>query len=254
MIDMIKEASLEELVQGYSADGGVYQCLQCGKRYEEGQVYPREGHFYLAKRAIQIHVAKDHPPFYELLMNFDKKEVGLTDKQKEVMKDFADGMTDKQIAGKQGIAHSTVRHQRFVFKERAQQAKLYLAIYQMVEQATRERKDDTFLDIHKGAKMVDDRYMITKKEEDKVKKSFLISESPLRMKAIPKGEKRKLVLLRLIAKEFEAGRRYKEKELNQILWGIYEDFVTLRRYLIEYGFMDRTKDCSEYWVRDGANQ
>jgi hypothetical protein len=71
------------------------------------------------------------------------------------------------------------------------------------------------------------------------------------MKAIPKGEKRKLILLRLIVKEFEAEKRYTEKELNQILWSVYEDFVTLRRYLIEYGFMDRTKDCREYWVREG---
>lgn len=250
----IKEASLDQLMDGYVEEAESFVCLQCQQRFMKGEIYPRDGRFFTAKRAMEVHVAKDHPPFYEALMTFDKKEVGMTDKQKEVMKDFANGMTDKQIAGKQGIAHSTVRHQRFVFKERAQQAKLYLAIYQMVERATQERKDDTFLDIHKGAKMVDDRYMITKKEEDKVKKSFLISESPLRMKAIPKGEKRKLVLLRLIAKEFEAGKRYKEKELNQILWGIYEDFVTLRRYLIEYGFMDRTKDCGEYWVRDGANQ
>lgn len=253
-MEKIKNASLQELMQGYVSHEGGYECLQCGMRFEDGEVYPREGHFYVAKRAMEVHVAKDHPPFYEALMSFDKKEVGLTDKQKEVMKDFANGMSDKQIAGKQGIAHSTVRHQRFVFKERAQQAKLYLAIYQMVEQATQERKEDAFLDIHKGAKMVDDRYLITKKEEDKVKKNFLISESPLRMKAIPKGEKRKLVLLRLIAKEFEAGKRYKEKELNQVLWGIYEDFVTLRRYLIEYGFMDRTKDCSEYWIREGVGQ
>jgi len=253
-MEKIKNASLQELVQGYVSHEGGYECLQCGMRFEDGEVYPRDGHFYMAKRAMEVHVAKDHPPFYEALMSFDKKEVGLTDKQKEVMKDFANGMSDKQIAGKQGIAHSTVRHQRFVFKERAQQAKLYLAIYQMVEQATQERKEDDFLDIHKGAKMVDDRYLITKKEEDKVKKTFLISESPLRMKAFPKGEKRKLVLLRLIAKEFEAGKRYKEKELNQVLWGIYEDYVTLRRYLIEYGFMDRTKDCSEYWIREGVGQ
>ncbi|HDR8220879.1 TPA: DUF2087 domain-containing protein, partial [Bacillus cereus] len=26
-------------------------------------------------------------------------------------------------------------------------------------------------------------------------------------------------------------------------------FVTLRRYLIEYGFLDRTDDGSQYWVK-----
>ncbi|MBJ6950597.1 DUF2087 domain-containing protein, partial [Vibrio cholerae] len=29
----------------------------------------------------------------------------------------------------------------------------------------------------------------------------------------------------------------------------YPDFVTLRRYLIEYGFLDRTDDGSQYWVK-----
>lgn len=251
MNERVRHATLEELIHGYQEDETGFVCLQCEKRFNKGEVYPHEGRYLLAEAAILAHIQLDHPPFYETLMQLDKKDVGLTDKQKEVLGDFAKGFSDKQIAGKQGIAHSTVRHQRFVFKERAQQAKMYLAIYQLVEQATQGRKQDEFLEIHEGAKMVDDRYIITKKEEDKVKKNFLISEVPLRMKAIPKGEKRKLVLLRLIAKEFDAEKRYTEKELNQILWAVYEDFVTLRRYLIEYGFMDRTTDCREYWVREG---
>lgn len=247
----IKEASLDQLLKGYAEEEECFMCLQCQRRFMKGEVYPKGERYLMAETAVVEHVHADHPPLYETLLDLDKKETGLTDKQKEVLRDFAAGLTDKQIAGKQGIAHSTVRHQRFVFKERAQQAKLYMAIYQLVDQSTQRRKEDEFLEIHEGAKMVDDRYIITKKEEDKVKKNFLISEVPLRMKAIPKGEKRKLVLLRLIAKEFDAEKRYTEKELNQILWGVYEDFVTLRRYLIEYGFMDRTKDCREYWVREG---
>ncbi len=251
MNERIRHATLDELTLGYQEDETGLVCLQCEKRFNKGEVYPHEDRYLLAEAAILAHIRLDHPPFYETLMQLEKKDVGLTDKQKEVLQDFATGLTDKQIASKQGIAHSTVRHQRFVFKERAQQAKMYLAIYQLVEQATQGRKQDEFLEIHEGAKMVDDRYIITKKEEDKVKNNFLLSEVPLRMKAIPKGEKRKLVLLRLIAKEFNADKRYNEKEVNQILWGVYEDFATLRRYLIEYGFMDRTTDCREYWVREG---
>jgi hypothetical protein len=247
----IKAANLEQLLKGYVEEEDRFICLQCEQRFMKGEVYPQGERYLMAETATREHVLSEHPPLYETLMNLGKKEVGLTDKQKEVLMDFAAGLTDKQIAGKQGIAQSTVRHQRFVFKERAQQAKLYLAIYQLVDEATQGRKQDEFLDIHEGAKMVDDRYIITKKEEDKVKNNFLLSEVPLRLKAIPKGEKRKLVLLRLIVKEFEMEKHYTEKELNQILWSVYEDFVTLRRYLIEYGFMDRTRDCREYWVREG---
>ncbi|WP_236719720.1 DUF2087 domain-containing protein [Neobacillus mesonae] len=34
-----------------------------------------------------------------------------------------------------------------------------------------------------------------------------------------------------------------------MLKSIYADFATIRRYLIEYGFMDRSKDCMKYWVK-----
>lgn len=52
-----------------------------------------------------------------------------------------------------------------------------------------------------------------------------------------------------IIEEFQAGRRYTEAQVNEALAEIYTDYVTLRRYLIEYGFMDRTKDGAVYWVK-----
>ena len=30
---------------------------------------------------------------------------------------------------------------------------------------------------------------------------------------------------------------------------MYEDYVHIRRYLIEYGFLDRKADGSAYWVK-----
>jgi hypothetical protein len=81
-----------------------------------------------------------------------------------------DGLADKEIALKMGVAQATVRHQRFVFREKAKQAKLYLAIYELAEKAASEnkvRKNDELLNIHKGARMVDDRYFISEAEEEK---------------------------------------------------------------------------------------
>ena len=60
-------------------------------------------------------------------------------------------------------------------------------------------------------------------------------------------EKRKIVVLRRISACFEPERRYSEREVNDILRPIYDDFVLVRRYLIEYGFLQRTKDCRAYW-------
>jgi hypothetical protein len=49
--------------------------------------------------------------------------------------------------------------------------------------------------------------------------------------------------------QFERNKRYDERELNSIIKEIYEDYATIRRYLIEYGFMERTSNCKEYWLK-----
>ena len=41
-----------------------------------------------------------------------------------------------------------------------------------------------------------------------------------------------------------------EKEVNEILKTVYTDYVMLRRYLIELGYMDRNKDGSTYWLKE----
>ncbi|RIJ63707.1 DUF2087 domain-containing protein [Rummeliibacillus sp. POC4] len=44
----------------------------------------------------------------------------------------------------------------------------------------------------------------------------------------------------------------KKKKVLQTYFknGLDVDYVSLRRYLIEYGFMERTDDCSIYWVKE----
>ena len=51
-------------------------------------------------------------------------------------------------------------------------------------------------------------------------------------------------------KNFHKGKIYSKKDINKTLKRIYEDNATIRRYLIEYGFLDRSKDCSKYWVKE----
>lgn len=75
------------------------------------------------------------------------------------------------------------------------------------------------------------------------------SIEPLKLKVFSPKEKKKIVILRKIAEQFEKNKQYTEKEVNSILTDIYEDYATIRRYLIEYGYMDRTKDGKAYWLR-----
>ena len=97
--------------------------------------------------------------------------------------------------------------------------------------------------------MVDERYMTTNEEAEKIIRTFFASEDPLQLKTFSAKEKNKLVILRRISEQFEKDRKYNEKEVNEILKAIYSDYTTIRRYLIEYGFMERTDNCKEYWLK-----
>lgn len=92
---------------------------------------------------------------------------------------FHSKISDKDMAKKLNVTEATMRRQRFTFREKAKQAKFYLAMYELV---------------------------------------------------------------------FEDGKKYSEQEVNEILRPIYEDYMTIRRYLIMYGFMERTKDGRQYWL------
>lgn len=70
-----------------------------------------------------------------------------------------------------------------------------------------------------------------------------------RLAQIPSARgKRRLVLERL-ALEFEPGLRYSEREVNLTLEAFHPDYTTLRRYLIDEGFMAR--DSGVYWRTGG---
>jgi len=105
-------------------------------------------------------------------------------------------------------------------------------------------------EIHANARMVDERYMATADEAKKIIETYFLSLEPLVLKAFPPKEKKKLVILREISKQFEKGRRYDEKEINRIIKSIYGDHTTIRRYLIEYRFLERTTDGGEYWLSE----
>ena len=66
-----------------------------------------------------------------------------------------------------------------------------------------------------------------------------------RLVEIPtKASKRRIVLER-VAIEFEPGRRYDEREVNAIVGAFHTDHASLRRYLVDEGFLDRER--GEYW-------
>lgn len=247
----ILDAKLNDIKNGYifNSKKDVYECLICGETFEVGQVYPMSNSFFEAFKAIKEHIKLVHKGVIGNLLEFDKKHTGLTEKQNKLLRDIADGLSDKEIASKNNISPATVRHQRFMFREKAKQAKLYLAIYESVEVASNLDSKEKLLKPHAGAKMVDERYILTDKEQEKILKTYFEPGETLILKSFPSKEKRKIAVLRKITTQFDSSKKYTEKDLNEVLSSIYHDIATIRRYLIEYGFFDRTKDCSSYWIK-----
>jgi hypothetical protein len=66
---------------------------------------------------------------------------------------------------------------------------------------------------------------------------------------IPARQKKWLVVLRWLVTLFEADKLYTEPEVNAILKTVYEhDFVSLRRDLIDFGYLRRERGGGKYWL------
>jgi hypothetical protein len=92
------------------------------------------------------------------------------------------------------------------------------------------------------------KFDITEADKSEAIKRYVESTSPLVLKVFPKKEKQKVILLYLIIKLFDESRKYDEQEINDILRPVYNDFVILRRYLVDYNLLGRLDNGKSYWV------
>ncbi len=84
--------------------------------------------------------------------------------------------------------------------------------------------------------------------DEKVLGTFLDKHG--RLVAIPARAGKRRVILEHIVCAFEPGVRYSEREIDAALRAFYEqDWVSLRRYLIDAGLMDRAD--GQYWRSGG---
>ena len=67
------------------------------------------------------------------------------------------------------------------------------------------------------------------------------------LKTIPAQRKKLEAVLRYVVKSFKVGRRYSEKQVNEILSVFHKDTASLRRELVGYGLMKREGGGGEYW-------
>lgn len=71
-----------------------------------------------------------------------------------------------------------------------------------------------------------------------------------RILALPAKHSRRLAVLDHVAQVFEPGHRYPEREVDVVLRAFYDDHATLRRYLVDEGFLSR--EAGVYWRTGGT--
>lgn len=123
MEELIRNASIEDFKRGYvwNCKNAQFICLICGQNIGDNDT------------DANAHIIKHGSPIERLLL-LDKKYTGLTEIQKEFLTMISNKYTDKEIASKLACAESTVRNMRFALRERARQARAFLAVMELVEE------------------------------------------------------------------------------------------------------------------------
>ena len=118
----------------------------------------------------------------------------------------------------------------------------YYNVYQLDEKALQSKSKDLFSQENLAASVVDvdaDAY------DNKVISDYTRKDGSL--KTIPAQRKKLEAILRYVAKAFEPGKRYSEKQVNEKLAKYHEDTASLRRELVGYGLMKREGGGGDYW-------
>lgn len=69
-----------------------------------------------------------------------------------------------------------------------------------------------------------------------------------RVTQLPAKFKKYMVIIRWAATQFVPGVDYTERQVNDVLLKIHDDYATLRRDLVEMGFLQRERGGARYWV------
>lgn len=118
----------------------------------------------------------------------------------------------------------------------------YYNVYRLDEKALEAKSRSIFSQENLAASVADvdaDAY------DNKVVGDYVRKDGSL--KTIPAQLKKLQAILRYVVKAFKVGKRYSEKQVNEILRGYHEDAASLRRELVGFGLMKREGGGGEYW-------
>ncbi len=144
------------------------------------------------------------------------------------------GLSAEEIAAAVDLAPATVAHHLGYLRRAGlvtEQRQQYYTVFRLNTQPLLDALR-TLADQPVPPDLEDD----LEKYDRKVLGDFLVDG---KLKSIPSQRKKRDVILRLLAKRFEMGREYPEKEVNLIIAEYHDDFFTLRREMVDAGMMAR---------------
>ena len=109
----------------------------------------------------------------------------------------------------------------------------YYTMYALCREVFEARMIDVIMQPSDGAALLDEREAAYRQ---KVIDTFFEYG---KLQSIPAQRKKKRIVLEEIAKAFEIGRVYPEREVNIMIADYHDDFCTIRRDMISEGLMER---------------
>lgn len=236
MMNLLEDYPIDVLEKGYVEERQAYRCLFCAEKVAKGVIYPVENVLYEDWRYMEHHIESVHGSVFDVLLAGGRDHTGLSDQQSKLLALIYEGKTDKEIQQALKIGSmSTIRNHRFALRKKEKQAKTLLALMNLLkrQQAEETIEPDPHAEIQKTFEPPAD-----------LKRYF--SEEDGRLIAYRLKEYEKEQLLAEVATLFKPKKVYKEKEVNVLLEEIYEDYMLLRRELVDRGFLSRNDEGSEY--------
>lgn len=239
-MDINEKLTEPMLLDGFVTQENEYVCLYCGKAFNKDQIFELEGSLFNGHYAVQEHVEKQHGGSLKAMLGLPVETTGISQTQKNLMQLLSLDLTDQEIAEQLEISPSTIRNHRFKLKEKKRQALYFIATMDLLEEVNHKLAANEV-----SIQNYDERFQIAENDRSKVLQTFIGKDG--RATNIPSKEKNKIILLQQLATSFSDQKVYSETEVNQLIMKMFDDYVTIRRYMIQYGFLARTNDGKKYW-------
>jgi len=239
---------LADIKNGYRFEDARqgFICLFCGRIFEEGVIFSADDRQVDARRAAAYHISREHEGIFAALLRLGPGRTSISEIQETVLRGIYAGQSDREIAAALGgKSESTVRNHRFHLRKRMKEAKIFLALMELLEE--RDSSAPGFVDFPAAIPAEDDSIIVTTDENRDILRKYFQADGTLRLGGLPKKQKAKLVVLNHLAGLFEQNRHYTEAEVDTTLRAAGDASGEIRRYLIDYGFLARKRDGSAYW-------